>query len=269
MIEGERAVAEFSKLPIDPREVAANEGLEVQGSSKLKGASGFLLRVGENYTIGYSTHWNNRGFENFSIGHELGHFFLPGHLDAIILDGLHESRAATGSKNRFERQADEFAAGLLMPCRLFRPAMNRASQGIRGIEELAELCQTSMVATAIRYTECSRDPVATVVSSKGEVCFSFVSEAFEELPDIAWLRRGARVPQTSAVQDIIRGANRQSCTINLLDWFDTGPDVNLCESAIRLGAYDHVLSFISLEEPFDEEEEEFERSLERSWALPY
>ena len=40
--------------------------------------------VGNMFGIAYATHIDNVGFQNFSVGHELGHYFLPGHVDAVL-----------------------------------------------------------------------------------------------------------------------------------------------------------------------------------------
>ena len=59
---------------------------------------------------------DNDGYQRFSIAHELGHFFVEGHLDYIpFVHGVHRSRAGYISQDRYEREADCFAAGLLIP----------------------------------------------------------------------------------------------------------------------------------------------------------
>ena len=77
------------------------------------GVSGMLIRVGNEFAIGYATHIDNEPFQRFSVSHELGHYFLPGHVDAVIGEsGIHESRAGFASNDRYEIEADRFAAGL-------------------------------------------------------------------------------------------------------------------------------------------------------------
>ena len=80
------------------------------------GVSGMLLRHGNNFGIVYATHIPSEGFQRFSIGHELGHYFLDGHVDQILpKDGVHVSRAGFVSADPYELEADQFAAGPLMP----------------------------------------------------------------------------------------------------------------------------------------------------------
>jgi len=75
-----------------------------------------LLRHGDVFGILYATHIASEGFQRFSIAHELGHYFLEGHIDHILpKDGVHESHAGFVSADPYELEADQFAGGLLMP----------------------------------------------------------------------------------------------------------------------------------------------------------
>jgi hypothetical protein len=133
----------IDSLPIDPKAYARGKGIEVEAKPPSSaGVSGMLVRVGNEFAIAYSTHLDNEGFENFSVGHELGHFYLRGHMDAVIPDGdgIHESRAGFNSKDRYEIEADRFSAGFLMPRHLFFPALERAGRGLAAIESMHVLC---------------------------------------------------------------------------------------------------------------------------------
>ena len=92
-----------------------------------------LLRYGSTFGIAYATHIDSIGFRNFSVAHELGHYYLPGHIDAVLSGDVHESHAGFASGSRYEMEADHFAATLLMPRALFKKAMNVAGDGLRAI----------------------------------------------------------------------------------------------------------------------------------------
>src|SRR5712691_3991252 len=165
---GELTAAEFgfTALPMNLLEIAGKVGIVVQAKRTTGGVSGMLLRSGDNFGILYATHIQSPGFQRFSVGHELGHYFLPGHIDAVLGDGnIHASRAGFASRDKYEMEADHFAAGLLMPQKLFIPAIRQAGEGLTAIKYLADLCKTSLTATAIRLTQCSRELVAIVVST--------------------------------------------------------------------------------------------------------
>ena len=54
--------------------------------------------------------------QRFTIGHELGHWFLPGHPEEILKGGgAQRSRAKCTQNTSIELEADHFASGLLLP----------------------------------------------------------------------------------------------------------------------------------------------------------
>lgn len=98
----------IATLPVDPIKIARERGIEVVAKPmENEGVSGMLVRYGNEFAIAYATHHENEGFENFSIAHELGHYFLPGHVEAVIVDdnGSHVSRAEYSSGDKYEAEA--------------------------------------------------------------------------------------------------------------------------------------------------------------------
>src|SRR5690606_38808087 len=153
---GEAVLRELGvdQLPVNPVAIAAKRDIVVQPKADTEeGVSGILLRHGNSFGIMYATYTGNDGFEHFSIAHELGHYFLDGHIDHILPGGtgIHASHAGFASDDPYEREADNFAVGLLMPSSLFRREMNRHDAGLAAVEELARCCTTSLTATAIRF----------------------------------------------------------------------------------------------------------------------
>src|SRR2546425_1063171 len=216
----------FTALPIDLLEIASKVGIVVQAKKTTGGVSGMLLRNGDNFGILYATHIQSPGFQRFSIAHELGHYFLPGHIDAVLGDRhIHESRAGFASGDKYEMEADYFAAGLLMPQQFFIPAMRQAGEGLAAIKYLANLCETSLTATAIRFAQCSREPVAIVVSTGNSIDYCFMSDALRDIYGIDWIRKRAPLPRNTPTfafnQDSgkIRQAAQVEATSNFQDWF--------------------------------------------------
>jgi Zn-dependent peptidase ImmA (M78 family) len=78
-----------------------------------------LVKVGDQFGIMYATNIRRRGFQRFSIAHELGHYFIEAHATQLLVNGVHYSRAGFFSADPFEQEADHFAAALLMPERPF------------------------------------------------------------------------------------------------------------------------------------------------------
>lgn len=262
-------------LPVDPRTIAQKREIVVQAKPvEDKGCSGMLVRLGNDFAIAYATHLQNEGFENFSIAHELGHYFMPGHVEAVIQgeNGTHVSRAGFNSNNKYEAEADRFAAGLLMPRHLFFPAIEKAGQGLVAIDALAILCKTSLHATAIRYTQCTRDPVAIIVSRGGIIDHCFMSEALKQLDGIDWIKKREGVPRNTAtfafnqISTNVEHGIRVEETSNLQHWFGGKRRIEISEDVVGLGRYGKTLTVlydIDLPEPEDEEDED---NLIESWT---
>jgi Zn-dependent peptidase ImmA (M78 family) len=119
----------------------------------------------------------------FSVGHKLGRNFLDGHIDQVRpKDGIHTSYAGFVSADPYELEADQFAAGLLMPSAPFKRALTPKDPGFETVESLATLCKTSLTATTVHYAELTEDAVTTVISAGLTVDFCFLSDTMKSLP---------------------------------------------------------------------------------------
>ena len=279
-LRAERFLADqnITSLPVDPMTIAQDLGIEVYPKpAKSEGASGMLLRFGEAFAIAYATHIESSGFQRFSVSHELGHYLLPGHVEAVLDENdVHESFAGFRSDNVYEKEADSFAAGLLMPSQLFSVALNKTEPGLEAIEDLSSLCTTSLPATAIRYVKFADYPVAIVVSSGPSIDFCSMSESFKTLPDLEWLKRGQPLPRSSRTyrfnqkRECVLQAERTEDLSTMHIWFGAGPEWQLIEEVVGLGSYGKTLNvlrpIIPDEEVVDEEEMEFESDLVESWT---
>ena len=226
---GEKVAAAhgFKSFKIDPMAIAEASGITVLAKPEsAEGVSGMLLRHGDNYGIMFATHIPSEGFQRFSIAHELGHYFLDGHMDHVLPPGaqFHESRAGFGSGNPFEIEADHFASGLLMPGDLFKRELGRFKDGLAGVEGLAELCGTSLTATAIRYAECTPCAAAIIVSTGTNIDYCFLSETLRDAKNIDWPKRGSPLPSDSLTiglnRDAVKvaGAERLRGKVEMSDW---------------------------------------------------
>lgn len=274
--KGEEIVRDLGirSLPVDPFEIARQNDIIVQAKpDTAAGVSGLLMKAGNRFGIMYATHIPSEGYQRFSVAHELGHYFLAGHMDAILDEsGLHQSRAGFTSADRYEIEADSFAAGLLMPQPLFLPALARAGVSIEGIEKLHDECKTSLVATAIRITQCTREPVAIILSIGNHIDYCFMSTALQELDGIDWLRKRQAVPSGTPTfefnqntMNVQRGA-RAIGESDLQDWFGGRRSIPVSEGVIGLGSYGKTLTVLYDIELPDVEEEEEEESLRESWT---
>lgn len=274
--EAERLLQEMDidALPIDPFEIARRLDIELRPlPSNAGGASGMLLHVGGQFGICYPTHVDSDGFKNFSVGHEIGHYRLPGHLDAVFdAGGRHISHAGFRSTDSYELEADHFEAALLMPTKLFAAAARRAGEGLKAVENLADQCNTSLESTAIRFAQTNRDPVAVIRSEGGTIDYAVMSEPLKDFSNLDWIRKGTPLPAGSATAifnadtENVARAVRADGTSALQDWFNGPHRQEIIEEVVGLGSYGKTLTVLSGMEPPDEIEDEDDDDLEESWT---
>ena len=248
-------------LPIDVLALAKSRGILVEAKpSTVKGVSGMLLRVGDDFAIGYATHVKSIGFQRFSIAHELGHYFL-GHADTMFYDGktVHESQAGFGSKEFIELEADHFAAGLLMPSELFRKEAARHCDGLTAIERVAEKCQTSITSSAIRYAQLTDAAVAIIISTKSSIDYCFASQAMRSVKGYRHPAKGSVLPRDSLTRDFNQTASniargeRDDNLADLCAWFQADVEIDASEEVIGLGDYGKTLTIITADLPDEDD----------------
>jgi len=253
---GEAVLAEeqFTDLPVDPFMLARRHDIEVQAKPDTEsGVSGMLLRHGNAFGILYATDIPNEGFQRFSVAHELGHYFLDGHIDHVLPnDGIHASHAGFSSGDPYEQEADNFAVGLLMPTKPFKRLMGRACLGLADIESVREACKTSLTSTAIRYAELTDDAIAVILSTGRLIDYCILSEAMKSLPDLTWPKRGSPVPANTVTARFnadngsrVTRAERDEAEIDVLDWLGGKRSSIVKEEVIGLGRYGKTLTVLS------------------------
>jgi hypothetical protein len=265
----------ITTLPVDPFAIAASRDIVVKAKpDTAEGVSGMLLRHGNIFGILYATYVPSEGFHRFSVSHELGHYFLDGHIDHVLpQDGIHTSRAGFVSADPYELEADCFAAGLLMPSVPFKREIGRIDPGLDAIELLSRKCKTSLTATAIRYAELSEDALAIIISTGQTIDYCFLSDAMKSLPELTWPRKGSPVPpntetaRLNAAPEKVLKADRAEAEIDVMDWLDGKKSVSVTEEVVGLGRYGKTLTVLSSssigQDNDDEDEEDYESIVER------
>ena len=261
---------EIEELPVNPIEIAESLGIMVQPKNAADGVSGMLIRVGNEFGIVYATHIASEGFKRFSIAHEIGHFRIPGHVDAVLAHGdIHKSCAGFIAGDKYEREADQFAATLLMPSNLFVREMRLFADGLQAVQGLAEKCMTSMPAAAIRYVQKAKVPVAMVVSTNARIDYCFMSDPMREFEGLLWPRKGQQLPEGSETEEFnlvpekVSASERASSDVDLRSWFGGQREIPGLEEVVGLGRYGKTLTILSSEEFAEDEDEGYE--LEQRW----
>ncbi|UFW88237.1 ImmA/IrrE family metallo-endopeptidase [Bradyrhizobium barranii] len=265
-------------LRVDPIEIATRKGIAVEAKpSTVQGVSGMLVKAGDNFGILYATHVSSKGFQKFCVAHELGHYCIEGHANALLAHGPHYSHAHFTSNDPFEMEADYFAAALLMPEVPFRKEANRNDPGLTAIETLARDCETSLTATAIRYAGLTRDAVAVILSTGPSIDWCFMSEGLKEAKKLEWIRKGTPVPSGTATESFnaqaenVRLGKKDSGDGRLNDWMGGERVYRITEEVVGLGQYGRTLTVLTCEiltaqANGDESDEDGEAELVESWT---
>ena len=191
-LAGKQAEAIVGRLglakPIDPFEViksetpllragGANFGDSFDGKLKFnRDKNRFLLFYNNKYDTGL-TPLSHHPRTRFTIAHELGHYFIEEHHAHLRRGGLpHRSSTEFVSNARLEREADAFAAGLLLPRQLVRPLVNRGELTLRVLDDIAQEFETSLLSTCIRGVRLSDFPCAVAGIRGGQIAWMFPSE---------------------------------------------------------------------------------------------
>ena len=180
------------------------------------------------------------------------------------------------SADPYELEADQFAAGLLMPSVPFKRVLDRHETGLAAIESLAGLCRTSLTATAIRYAELTDAAVAIVISTGPTIDFCFMSDSIKSLPQLSWLRKGTPVPhgtataQLNAIARRVADGERAEADIDIMDWLGGVRSVRAIEQVVGLGNYGKTLTVITCpsvqDETYGDDDGEDEEDLIARWT---
>jgi Zn-dependent peptidase ImmA (M78 family) len=177
------------KGQIDPHKIIASESewLRAGGRNFKNSFDGklkyypqhqrFVLFYNTKYDVDY-TNGPHHPRTRFSIAHELGHYFLEEHRDYLLNGGItHPSKSEFRRQNRrIEREADAFAASLLLPTSLVGRRVNQSRPTLELVDELSRDYQVSPVCATFRIVRLSEDPCAVAGIRNGEVAWMFPSD---------------------------------------------------------------------------------------------
>lgn len=191
------------------------------------------------------------GRRNFTIAHELGHYILHrGLIEAKDEGGIYceEESVHRGEGPNIERQADQFAANVLMPfhdCRRLLPAKTRPDFDLLGT--LATRYGVSLTAVILRWLEYTQTRALMVVSNEGFAHWAKASDAAYRSG--AYIATRDRVYELPAAATAATGDHSAEARSGILRpggcWFGE-PVVEMC---IRSGRYEREITLLHLEDP--------------------
>jgi len=142
------------KLPIDPKKCAESYSVVVNGVKMNDNVSGlFMTKDSVSYIMYNLDEVKQR--QRFTIAHEFGHFIL--HKDVkLFIDKsqktLYRNSASTTGESLKEREANAFAASLLMPKALIEEEITNSPKNTDVVDYLAEKFDVSPLAMSIRLS---------------------------------------------------------------------------------------------------------------------
>lgn len=234
---------------VDPAAVATTSGLTFNFGHYEDVFDGLLEYNGRRFHI-YINLDSNKTVDSprarFSFAHELGHYFIDSHRCALERDAPpHGSHAEFESSTTIEREADLFAASLLMPKDRLREHLRRHI-GAEEIQRLASAFGTSLSATAIRCAHVSASALIVMKWSAYGRAWCWSSEKFSQLTGNRSYRTLDRIPAESITRQIVENNTSDtsmSCRgTTLATWFPavragSVSDEILVEECISLGRY--------------------------------
>ena len=175
------------------------------------GIDGMLSRRARgDWCISYDADVVVPGRINFTLAHELGHYFCHRQRQADFQCGQGAMLDYYGEASRqMEKEANVFASYLLMPATDFRQQIDGQTVTLELLGEVADRYQTSFTATALKWLEITEEAAMLVVARDEFVCWSYPSKLARSRR--AWLAPGTLVSE-SALDRLKSAANRAGNT---------------------------------------------------------
>jgi hypothetical protein len=182
------------------------------------------------------------GRKHFTLAHELGHFLLPSHDHTELACTKSDIGNWGDGSKQTEREADEFAAELLMPAAAVEPIVGSEAPSLQAIEKIAARFETSFSAAAWRYCDLAKEPCAIVWSTDGRIDWSKRSHTFDFR-----LRKGTPSHKDTFAfrASSARASQKQPQSVRAALWIsDADEATKLCEQSKALPTYNSVISLL-------------------------
>jgi hypothetical protein len=231
--------------PGDPRTIATELQLDIN-ELDVQGFGGGLVRVKGTPLAAIIVRDSIReaGRKNFTVAHELGHFVLPGHDLSGAVCGPSDIGNWGDATQELEREADEFAAELLLPSEYAGPRFKSESPSLGIIQTVADESNASLSATALRYCDLVSERCAVVWSKKGKVSW------YKPSPEFGfYLKRGWEIAKGTQAWECFSGTRTHTSPepVDAHLWLDDRVVLEgavLWEHSIGLPNYVSVLSLL-------------------------
>jgi Zn-dependent peptidase ImmA (M78 family) len=166
-------------------EIAGEFGIDVL-YRPAESYDGALLRIrdAQRGCIVINSRIREESRKRFTLAHELGHFVLPGQQEVSAPCKQQRIENWDADLYRPELEANRFAAEILMPRGLMAEFV-QSEPSLESIRSIAQLCGTSLTASAVRLITLTPHRAAVVWSQNQKILWSKLSEGF-----VRWIRKG-------------------------------------------------------------------------------
>ena len=250
------ALLSVTGIPVDPVWIARRQGLAVEEGPLPSGVYGALWKKGNRFGIIVSDACPTPGHGRFSLAHELGHYHIDGHLDAMFAGDAERVESEGGffhnRKSRLEREADWFASELLVPASQLGPRIDEEPSSIGTLQSLADEFRTSAHHDGHppRRTDRPGDSFDPLPRWPGGMGLLLSPARPARLVPCAGERAMPSRPAPkplSLARDLpgLPGGETRSATAPARDWFDgASPHLEVEEDAVEMGSYGRVLTLL-------------------------
>lgn len=189
-IRGLSALADYyagkycsGSLQTDPQQIADNLELTCCINNYKRAFDGMMCYRGGDFYL----HLNVGETEHiymprvrFTFAHELGHYIIDEHRNALMQPGAnpHASFPLISQDNMIEREADYFAACLLLPEGRVRKDIHRRKFDPTLIKEISAKYNVSVTATLLRFIGLNHCPMMVVCSRNSTIAWHRETEDF-------------------------------------------------------------------------------------------
>lgn len=171
--------------------------------------------------------------QRFTFGHELGHFFIDGHRNALANGETpyHSSFTDFSSENIVEKEADFFSASLLMPKnRVLKIWRQFRRFNFDMINQCSEKFGVSIVATIFRVFYLDLHPMMIVKAKNGRIESIFRSHDFYYFPK----HKTEKIPEDSIMYEYFNSNKKYNVSKQIWtgDWFEASKEKKIYERCL-------------------------------------
>ncbi len=234
---------------IDLELIAAQHNVFIEVDS-LTSHEARIVRRGDTAIITVNSFVTDDARKRFSIGHELGHFFLHADTRQLAMCTENDMQNWDVRVKSEETEANAFSAELLMPKDMAVPRLTGKAPSLALVSEFKELFNTSFTASAIQVIKYTSEPCALIATKNRNRIWWVGSESFRRS---FWLRKGLTLHPYTQLHELQEGGAPTGRANDVpagawLDRYDPQGKACLTEDSVVLQAYDIALSLLWIHE---------------------